>query len=170
MLALADPRWSDLSHAYGTAGDTPGLLRQLSECTLPCDGYESEPWFSLWSSLCHQSDVFEASYAAVPHIVEICAKASGPVDFGFFQLPAAIEVARANGKGPAVPAFLERAYRSAIDRLSDCIALHRTDCWDEATLLSALSAQAVAKGHHRIAQAIMNLDDDLIDKLNGVDL
>ena len=32
-------------------------------------------------------------------------------------------------------------------------------------LLSAASAMAVAKGHHRVAEAIMNLDDDLITRL-----
>lgn len=37
-------------------------------------------------------------------------------------------------------------------------------------MLAAVSAQAVAKGHHRIAEAVMNLDDDLIPKLIAWDL
>ena len=169
MLDLNDPIWPTLTHAYGSAADTPALLRQLAQSTGCKDDHESEPWFTLWSSLCHQSDVFDASYAALPHILEIGLSATGPIDFSFFQLPAAIEIARFNGKGPPVPPILAKAYSEAVSRLIDCVAVHRHDAWDEPTLLSALSAQAVAKGNHRIAQAIMNLDDDLIGKLINLD-
>lgn len=169
MLDLDDPRWADLSHAYGSAADIPVLLRQLAGSTGPKDGYDSEPWFTLWSSLCHQDDVYDASYAALPHIVEIACSARGLIEFSFFQLPAAIEIARHNGNGPPLPPFLASAYNDSVSRLSDCVALHSGGVWDEATLLSAMSALAVAKGHHKIAEAIMNLDDDLIEKLVNLD-
>jgi hypothetical protein len=169
MLALDDPQWSRLSHAYGPAADTPGLLRTLASSTLPARAYEDEPWFSLWSSLCHQGDVYDASYAAVPHIVEIAVTAQAPIDFGFFQLPAAIEVARQNRRGPPIPTDLEPAYRTALVRLPDCVSAHRNGEWDQAMLLSAFAAQAVSKGHFRVAEAIMNLDDDLITKLIDLD-
>lgn len=61
------------------------------------------------------------------------------------------------------------AYSDAVSRLTDCVALRRHDDWDEPTMLSAICAQAVAKGHHRIAEAIMNLDDDLIGRLINLD-
>jgi hypothetical protein len=60
-------------------------------------------------------------------------------------------------------------YRNALSQLAECVAMHRHEDWDEATLLSAVSALAVAKGHHRVAEAIMNLDDDLIRKLLDLD-
>lgn len=169
MLALDDTHWTDLTHAYGSASDIPGLLRQLAEATGPTGDYDSEPWYSLWSSLCHQGDVFDASYAAVPHIVAIACRASGPVDFGFFQLPAAIEISRANGKGPELPSDLASAYRDAVPRLADCVAIHRHENWDGTMLQSAMSALAVAKGHPRMGEAIMNLDDVLIEKLIALD-
>ncbi|MCW2370920.1 hypothetical protein [Sphingobium sp. B11D3D] len=169
MLELDDPRWSALTHAHGSAADIPELLRQLARTTDPKDNYKSEPWFTLWSSLCHQDDVFDASYAAVPHIVEIACKATGPLDFRFFQLPAAIEIARNKGNGPQIPGHLAATYSDAIFRLTDCVALHRREDWNEPVLLSAFSALAVAKGHQRIAEAIMNLDDDLIEKLIASD-
>ena len=154
MIELDDPRWPELSHAYGSAADLPELLRQLARATGPKIGYQSEPWFTLWSSLCHQGDVYDASYAALPHIVEIAVSAKEPIDFSFLQLPAAIEIARNSGNGPPV---------------TECVAVHRHEDWDEPTLLSAVSALAAAKGHHRIAEAIMNLDDDLITKLVDLD-
>lgn len=36
--------------------------------------------------------------------------------------------------------------------------------------LSAFAALAVSKGHFRVAEAIMNLDDDLIGKLIELDI
>jgi hypothetical protein len=67
-LSLDDTlRWSNLQHAYGSASDVPGLLRRLE--VLPASSGTDEPWFSLWSSLAHQGDVYSASFAAVPHVV-----------------------------------------------------------------------------------------------------
>ncbi|OYY64375.1 MAG: hypothetical protein B7Y49_09860, partial [Sphingomonas sp. 28-62-11] len=37
MIALDDPRWERLSHAYGSAADIPELLRQLAGATGPID-------------------------------------------------------------------------------------------------------------------------------------
>jgi hypothetical protein len=169
MLALDDPQWSMLSHAYGAAIDVPALLRMLALSTAPAPDTMSEPWFSLWSSLCHQGHAYDASYAAVPHVVAIAASAQGTIDFSFFQLPAAIEIARQNSRAPAVPPELESAYIDALASLPDCVAAHRHDDWDEAMLLSAFAAQAVAKGHFRAAEAIMNLDGQLIAQLIDLD-
>ena len=135
MIDLDDPCWQKLSHAYGSAIDIPELLRQLARETGRKSGDDSEPWFTLWSSLCHQGDVYDASYAALPHIVEIACNAKEPIDLSFFQLPAAIEIARINGKGPVVPAGLAQAYDDAISRLADCVTLHQNEVWDEPTLL-----------------------------------
>ena len=165
MLPLDDPRWSDLSHAYGSASDIPQLLGQLAKATTPRQDWQDEPWFSLWSSLCHQGDVYSASYAAVPHIVDIACHAPDPIDFSFFNLPASVEVARNSGRGPDVPPDLIGPYQHAIARPTECVAMHRDATWDQSMLISAFGAQAAAKGHLRIAEAIMNLDDELIEKL-----
>lgn len=58
MLPLDSPRWSELEHAYGAAGDVPALLRKLGDA--PSSANDAEPWFSLWSSLAHQGEVFSA--------------------------------------------------------------------------------------------------------------
>ena len=48
-----------------------------------------------------------------------------------------------------------------------CIYRHWSDDWDQGTLLSALGALAVAKREHDVAEAILNLDDHLIAKINA---
>jgi len=70
MLPLNDARWTALSDAYGASTGIPKLLAHAA--TLPEDfGEGAEPYFSLWSALCHQGDVYSASYAALPHLVRI---------------------------------------------------------------------------------------------------
>ena len=145
MLPLDDPHWSSLADAYGAASGIPDLLRALAVDPRPKPGYQAEPWFSLWSGLCHQDDVYTASYAAVPHIVAIATGAPGPIDFSFFMLPAAIEIARNKGRGPTVPAELAPAYHAA------------------------LTAQAVAKGNYDIAEVLSNLDEHLITRIINLD-
>lgn len=168
MLELDDSRWSQLTHAYGPASDTPSLLRSLAERSGQL-GANDEPWFTLWSSLCHQGDVYTASYAAVPHVVGIALAQSDPFDFSFLLLPASVEVARANGRGPAVPDFLLPAYDLAISRLPDCVSAHRDETWSQDMTIAAMAALAVSKKHHTLAEAVMNLDEDWISKINNGD-
>ena len=148
------------------AADTPTLLRVLARRTEQLSP-NAEPWFSLWSSLCHQGDVYTASYAAIPHVVDIALSASSPVDFRFFLLPASVDVARAQGRGPEVPPSLVSAYDEAISRLPDCLAAHRAENWSQDMTTAAMAALAVAKGHHGLAEAVMNLDSHLISKINS---
>ncbi|MGW7202155.1 hypothetical protein [Streptomyces sp. NPDC054837] len=57
--------WAELTHAYGSAEDIPGLFAQLGG---PDDG---KVWNDLWSALCHQGSVYEASWAAMPVLADI---------------------------------------------------------------------------------------------------
>jgi hypothetical protein len=166
MLDLDDGRWAELSHAYGAASDTPSLVRQLAERPEQL-GPNDEPWFALWSSLCHQGDVYTASYAAIPHLVEIALSTATPVDFSFFLLPASVDVARINGRGPEVPDFLKQAYDEAMQRLPDCVSAHRGENWNQDMTIAVAAAIAVSKSHHDLAEAVMNLDQDWISKINN---
>lgn len=167
MLQLNDRRWQELAHAYGPAADVPALLGQLAERPEQSNNPNDEPWFSLWSSLCHQGDVYIASYAAIPHVVGIALSTPRPIDFSFFLLPASVEVAREKGRGPEVPAFLAGSYQEAIALLPEGVSRHRGDHWSEDMTIAAAAALAVAKGHHGLAEALMNLDHDWISKINN---
>src|SRR5262245_20537797 len=164
-LPLDAPDWKDLHHAYGAASDVPKLLQDLALNPQPKSSYDSEPWFMLWSSLCHQGTVYTASYAAVPHIVDIGLTSTGPIDFSFFQLPACIEIARAKGRGPTLPEHLAGAYLAALKQLHECAFKHASDEWDEGMALSVAAALAAAQGQLRVAEAIINLDGELMDRI-----
>ena len=91
MINLDSIRWSELKHAYGDAANIPSMLKELS--SFPSyENYQSEPYFSLWSALCHQGDVFTASYAALPHIIALLENYPEKAHFELFLLPASIEI------------------------------------------------------------------------------
>jgi hypothetical protein len=157
MIPLDSPRWSELEHAYGSATDIPALLAQLD--SFPSSDGKSEPWFSLWSALCHQDDVYTASFAAVPHIIRILASDPMRADFSFFQLPACIEIARARVEFP-IPSDLRQSYTEALQRLPVLVGAAAARPWDENLLCCALSAIAAAKGFPSVAEAALELDPE----------
>jgi hypothetical protein len=158
MLSLSSVRWSELQTAYGSAADIPALLSQLSNAP-PSDG-KSEPWFSLWSALAHQGDVYSASFAAVPHVVDALAIAPNSVDFSYFQFPAWVEICR-HKKQVRIPDELKEAYEAALARLPAIVSSASSREWDSGFLCCALSAVAAAKGHALVAESILELTPDV---------
>jgi len=137
-----------LEHAYGSASDVPELLRQLG--TQPAAVGEEEPWFSLWSALAHQGDVYSASFAAVPHVIAALASSPASADRTYFHFPAWIEICR-NKKGVSVPEDLSHGYYEALAKLPSLVAEAASRSWDEDFLVCALSAIAAAKNHSAVA-------------------
>lgn len=158
MLDLDSPRWSELRHACGAASDIPALLRQLR--SLPESRGQLEPWFSLWSALAHQGDVYSASFAAVPHVVDALATDPGVADSAFLQFPAWVEICRAKND-VTVPDDLEAAYTAALARLPALAVLALARPRDESVLSCALSAIAVAHGRPVLAEAILELSPEV---------
>lgn len=158
MLSLDDPRWSELRHAYGGASDIPALLKQLAE--LPASENRKEPWFSIWSALAHQGDVYSASFAAVPHVIEALASAPLRADFSYFEFPAWVEICRAKNNVP-VPEDIAPAYFESLLRLPMLVAEAASRQWDEGFLCCALSAVAAAKGQPAIAEAVLELSPEV---------
>ncbi len=157
VISLDSSRWSELRHAYGPAGDVPGLLRQLEQ--LPSTG-EEEPWFSLWSALAHQGDVYTASFAAVPHVVRTLAGAPARAGTDYFLFPAWVEICRRK-KNVEVPSDLAQPYFEALAQLPALVAAAASREWDSDFLRSALCAIAAAKGEPSVAEAVLELSPEV---------
>ena len=164
MLSLDSPRWSELVDAYGPSSDIPALLSELQ--TLPADeGSEAEPYFSLWSALCHQGDIYTASYAAVPHIARAIASSPERAPWSLFQMLACIEIARVKGRGPEIPPELQADYFAALGSVPGLVARAAAVTWDHWYCGAALSALAASKGSASIAEAILELDPETIEAM-----
>jgi hypothetical protein len=148
-----------LSHAYGVASDIPQLIKDLKAAPPP-HNVESEPWFSLWSSLCHQSDVYTASYAALPHVVAIAAGKPVKLRLEFFLFTGMVEACRHRKKAPPIPQFLEKDYFSAIERAAKLILESLSMDWDEEEMATLLGAYAVMRGHYRLGNTIISLPEE----------
>jgi len=162
MLDLDSPEWSTLQHAYGSASDIPDLLRQLE--SLPSSEGNMEPWFSIWSSLAHQGDVYTASFAAVPHVVRFVASNPSAASFVYFQFPAWVEICRQR-HAITVPSDLRGDYFDALKRLGSLVCTVIDKSWDRDFLVCALAAVAVSKGFALVGEAIQELDDSTAEAL-----
>lgn len=113
--------WLTLSHAYGPAGDVPVLLARARRAAAPRH-FQDEPWISLWSALCHQGDVYTASYAAVPELIAIAeARVREPrAALECLYLAAMIDLERAASESltppPPIPGPLQAPYEAALRR------------------------------------------------------
>jgi hypothetical protein len=160
-LPLDSPRWPELNHAYGKASDIPALLRQLD--SLPPSGPDDEPWFSLWSALAHQGDVYPASFAAVPHVVRALALAPERAGAVYLQFPAWIEICRKRQDVP-IPPDLRDAYATALAALPRLVAAAAVRAWDDEFLACALAALAAVKGSGDVAAAALELTPEVAEE------
>ena len=165
MLAIDSPEWGVLEHCYGTAEDIPPLLAELSAYP-PHVKYDDEPWHTLWSSLCHQSEIYPASFAAVPHILRLAAASPERICSSYLLLPACIEASRLSGLAPAIPDHLAASYHAAIATLPIIVASCFDREWDDDWVRTATAALCVAKGHGQLATAILDLTPDIMENFS----
>jgi hypothetical protein len=158
VLSLENRRWLELKHAYGAAGDIPPLLKQLEQ--VPSAKDDAEPWFTLWSSLAHQGDVYSASFAAVPYVIKALASAPTKADHSYFQFPAWVEICRSKNNVD-IPHDLRSAYFESLAQLPSLVAQASTRSWDPSFLACALAAVAAAKGQPGVAEAALELTPEV---------
>ncbi|MDP9793770.1 hypothetical protein J2S43_002282 [Catenuloplanes nepalensis] len=67
--------WGELEHAYGAAGDVPGLIREL---LAPDAGAREKARRQLYGNIFHQGSRYEASAYAAPFLLELLADPRTP--------------------------------------------------------------------------------------------
>lgn len=152
MLSLASPRWRELSHAYGSADDVPDMLEALREGD---DGR----WPAIWSSLCHQTTVYTATYAAVPHLVATVVTRPLAERWGFFLFVGT--VAAYASAGAPCPADLEADYRAALVACRRPLLelLVSRSIEEPELLLAQLEALAALHGHEKVGRDFTRVVD-----------
>lgn len=157
MLDLSSSRWAELTQAYGSAANLPALLDAALRDDRPGNDPDSV-WFELWSALCHQGDVYVASYAALPHLVRIAETRLPEYGTDSLLLAGSIELSRLDGRGPALPVDLETDYKRALHQGAK-LARQAADAVVDDIAWRALTGSAAAMEGDR-AQASALLDTD----------
>ncbi|WP_161890799.1 hypothetical protein [Pontibacter russatus] len=161
MIQLNDPKWKELKGGYNTPYDASIALKKLEETDY---SHEVDNIFKeLWEELHHQGDVGLASYFAVPHLIRI-AKVKKRVNSSLLGLIAVIEIQR-HKKNPQIPKEYEEAYLNSLNEISELVETTKNRKWDLEFTAAALSAIAASKGQIKVAEAVLNFDDeDILDE------
>ncbi len=148
--------WHLLRHAYGDASDIPALLKKVESFPAETD-WQAEPWFSLWSALYHQGDIYTASIAAVPQIVSTLSQAPSKATLSFYLLPASIAIAD-NVNPVDVPAAVRESFAKAVAALGGIAASTLPSTVDKDMARAAQAAVLVSQGDYQQADELLEAD------------
>jgi|KBSSwiStaDraftv2_1062776.scaffolds.fasta_scaffold08915_12 hypothetical protein len=161
MIELNDNRWKEFDGGYRMPYDASVPLKRLEEATSTEE--INSVFAELWNELHHQGDVGLVSYYSVPHLIRI-AKEKKLYDFNAIGLVTTIEIERYSNN-PKLPEEFEEEYLYSIQKeLPELIMQMINENWDTSLSVVVLSALAVSKGHIKIADAILKMEDQ--DTLN----
>jgi hypothetical protein len=158
MLAANDPLWGTLKGGYRLPLDPRPLIKGLETKS------SEEAWDRLWDELHHQGDVGDASYAAVPLLVEAHRK-RGVAEWNTYAIASTIELARTKHGNPDVPAWLSDEYFKAIWELSKIGIREIADVEDIESVRAILSVIALSKGLRTHAKFLINYADDELQEI-----
>ena len=150
--------WSGMLGGYRRPYDPRPAIARLRN-----DPTDASAWAELWSALHHQGDVGEASYAAVPLLVDACA--AGPRDWNLFGLIATIEVERHRRANPPLPDALARDYAEALTRARGLALADLADTRDPLVVQTALAIVALADGALELGALFATLDTSEIGEV-----
>jgi hypothetical protein len=161
MMDMDDPRWNGLLGGYRLPYDPRSALLSLER------GQNVDAaWSELWQELHHQSDVGEASYAAVPHLVRIHAQRGIP-DWNTYAMVATIEDIRHEPDNPAIPPWLRQSYDEALRQLVTLGLEEFKQAETQELIDSIYAVLAIGKGRLLLARFAMFTEDEREELLNG---
>jgi len=154
MISLEDPRWLDLTGGYRMPFDARPLIKRLDT-----DADTTEVWQELWNELHHQGDVGEASYAAVPFLVESYQKRRG-LEWNTYAIVSIIELARKEGNNPEIPQWIADDYFHAIRILAEVGTSELLRAEDTDNIRAILSVIAISKGLRAHGRFLVDYSED----------
>jgi hypothetical protein len=158
MLLRTSDRWHALTQAYGSADDIPRLLDALDAATSAQD--VGELWFGIWATLCPDQRVYDAAYAAVPHLLAWSHGRTMREQALTLHFAAAVESLRATADAPAIPTDLVEWYARAVETLPALVLARATEPWDADVAQIMAAALVAGKRQAALARGILALSDD----------
>ena len=152
-LDLASPRWRVLEQAYGSAEDIGRLLAALYETV--DEDERAELWYGLRMTLCPDTRVFSAAYAAVPHLLRVVERRDFAERIAGLHLVTQIEVSRHAPGAPGIDEDLIVAYAAAIESLPRRVAELEAMTWDASAAQVLAAALLAGKRQHALARLLL---------------
>jgi len=119
-------------------------------------------WADLWDGLYNQGDVSEASYAAVPHLVE-CVRHIDVRHRNFYALVPAIEACRSHTRNRELPRHLRSDYARAWEVILELAIADLPNATDPCAIRAVLAAIAMGKGDRKLGALLWEIDDFELD-------
>ena len=154
-----DARWSELRGGYRVPYDPRPALAKLEQAADAPAAFKE-----LWDELHHQGDVDTASYAAVPHLVQLHAK-HGQQGVDTYSLLGCIELARRAAHNPPFPTWLGAGYEEAWRRLAHLAADDLARTSDPLLTPAAMGPLALARGLPRPGHILPDRTDDELEEM-----
>jgi hypothetical protein len=160
MQSADEHLWSKLEGGYRMPLDPRPLIQELES------GDDTEAmWEELWEELHHQGDVGDASYAAVPLLVDLYRK-QGVIEWNTYAIVATIDLARTNGRNPDLPEWIKSNYLSAIQSLAETGAKEVLLAEDADAVRAMLGVIAIAKDLRTHAKFLVEYTDDELEEMD----
>lgn len=150
LIDLADPIWEKIDYGYDEYNSK--LVEWLN--TIQSEPVEASHWDFLWEELHHQNDVWEASYAVIPYLLEY-SKKFNDFTWHIFGFASVVELARLDIENPAIPSAFKELYFNALQELAT-LALTLPK-WNEEQTPVMSSIIALSKGQRVFARAYLEL-------------
>ncbi len=160
MLEASSPLWSQLRGGYRVPYDPRPAIQRLDTAN------DAAAWDELWQELHHQGDLGEASYVAVPLLVELEAR-KRTLGWQFYALINTVETERHRKANPPLPEWLVPEYGEALRRASDLALAALGSSREPFLVRSALGTVALAKGLIRLGALLGTLDESEVEEFSN---
>ena len=158
MLALDSPRWRELAQAHGTAEDIPRLLQALEGLVTGDMRVRAELWFGIWATLCPGGRLYDAAYAAVPHLLAMTRHLDAAERGAAVHVAAEVETLRHVVGAPSIPDDLVPEYAQAIESLPSIVMELAAAPWEATTAQIMAAALLAGKRQPSLARTILSID------------
>jgi hypothetical protein len=119
---------------------------------------DDDLWGDLWGSICHQGTVYTATYAAVPHLVDMLQTASEAEELDFIVF---LGTVAASLDRPPIPKHLEPEYTNALQVTAEIArGLILSRSWEKGDYIYLLQAVAGLHGCQVPGQQLENLQNE----------
>ena len=159
MIDLDDPIWITLRHAGGDASHYPNVLRRVKQLAQTSVAPDDELLEDLWD-ICHQFSTYDATLAAIPHLIELCHHTTpdNPIRKTLLDL-IACSVACVRSDGTTATPEIEMAFRLSLDRLPTIVIETLPYAQNRTEMCRLLGAYSVSASDDALGMLLFELPD-----------